>query len=194
MHTHPTERLASSRSPPDSAASEIESLNALNLGLLRRRWRTLMGQAAPAHLSRNLMVRILAYRQQVQAHGDLDRATLRVLDAARGQGDAVSVLSPIMTSLGPKCDLRPGTLLKREYAGVNHHVTVLEHGFTWNGQNYASLSKVAHAITSTHWNGPRFFGLRQTAKGVDGKSEPQHQKRAKGRRPDGACNGLEATP
>jgi hypothetical protein len=33
-------------------------------------------------------------------------------------------------------------------------------GFVWNGQTYASLSKVAFAITGTRWNGPKFFGLR----------------------------------
>ena len=81
------------RSAPDCTASEIESLNALDPGLLHRRWRALMGRAAPAHLSRSLMVRILAYRQQAQAHGDLDRATLRVLDAAIGQGEPAPVVS-----------------------------------------------------------------------------------------------------
>jgi hypothetical protein len=32
-------------------------------------------------------------------------------------------------------------------------------GFAWNGKTYRSLSKVAFAITGTHWNGPRFFGV-----------------------------------
>ena len=126
---------------------------------------------APAHLSRSLMVRILAYRQQAQAHGDLDRATLRVLDAAIGQGESASGSSPIAASLGPQPDLRPGTVLTREYGGVLHRVMVGEQGFVWNGQTYVSLSKVARAITGTRWNGPRFFGLRQKGKGSDGKPE-----------------------
>jgi hypothetical protein len=37
---------------------------------------------------------------------------------------------------------------------------VLDHGFSWNGNTYGSLSKVAFAITGARWNGPRFFGLR----------------------------------
>ena len=37
---------------------------------------------------------------------------------------------------------------------------VLDSGFAWNGATYASLSKVANAITGGRWNGPRFFGLR----------------------------------
>jgi hypothetical protein len=140
------------------------------------------------------MVRILAYRQQAQAHGDLDRATLRVLDAAIGQGDPASVSSSIATSLGLRTDLRPGTLLTREYEGVLHRVMVVEHGFAWNGQTYASLSKAARAITGTRWNGPRFFGLRQTAKGRDGKPETGQQEHPGRRRPDGACRDLEVTP
>jgi hypothetical protein len=39
-------------------------------------------------------------------------------------------------------------------------VAVLADGFAWNGKTYPSLSKVAFVITGTHWNGPRFFGLR----------------------------------
>jgi hypothetical protein len=39
-------------------------------------------------------------------------------------------------------------------------VAVLANGFAWNGKTYSSLSKVAFAITGTHWGGPRFFGLR----------------------------------
>jgi hypothetical protein len=176
------ERPPSRLSARDSATSEIESLNALDSGLLRRRWRSLMGGAAPAHLSRSLMVRILAYRQQAQVHGDLDRATLRVLAAAIGQGDPTSVSSSIATSLGPRSDLRPGTLLTREYEGVLHRVMVVEHGFAWNGQTYAS-SKVARAITGTRWNGPRFFGLRQKAKDMDGKPQAGQQEYAVRRRP-----------
>jgi hypothetical protein len=57
-------------------------------------------------------------------------------------------------------ELRPGTVLSREWNGQMHRVAVLDKGFAWNGNTYASLSKVALAITGTHWSGPRFFGLR----------------------------------
>ena len=46
-------------------------------------------------------------------------------------------------------------------------VSVLSDGFAWNGNTYSSLSQVAFAITGTHWNGPRFVGLRdKSAKGT----------------------------
>ena len=57
-------------------------------------------------------------------------------------------------------DLRPGTVLGREWYGHMQRVTVLTDGFSWNGKTYPSLSKAAFAITGTRWNGPKFFGLR----------------------------------
>jgi hypothetical protein len=57
-------------------------------------------------------------------------------------------------------DLKPGTVLGREWKGQMQRVAVLADGFAWNGKTYPSLSKVAFVITGTHWNGPRFFGLR----------------------------------
>lgn len=57
--------------------------------------------------------------------------------------------------------LKPGTVLTREWAGVNHRVMVLEEGFAWAGQSYRSLSEIATRISGTRWSGPRFFGLKQ---------------------------------
>jgi hypothetical protein len=42
-------------------------------------------------------------------------------------------------------------------------VQVLADGFEHDGERYASLSRVARAITGAHWSGPRFFGLRGRA-------------------------------
>jgi Protein of unknown function (DUF2924) len=59
-----------------------------------------------------------------------------------------------------RAELKPGTLLTREWDGHRQRVTVLPDGFSWNGKTYPSLSKIAFAMTGTRWNGPRFFGLR----------------------------------
>ena len=59
----------------------------------------------------------------------------------------------------PRTELRPGTLLTREWDGHLQRVMVLADGFSWNGKTYASLSMVAFAMTGTRWSGPRFFGL-----------------------------------
>ena len=62
-----------------------------------------------------------------------------------------------------RTELRPGTLLTREWDGHLQRVMVLADGFSWNGKTYPSLSKVAFAMTGTRWSGPRFFGLDQSS-------------------------------
>ena len=131
---------------------EIAHLRGLDLDGLRARWRTLFGRRAPAHLPKHLLLRILAYRVQADALGDLDPATVRILERYAGPSGPAPALGPRLT---------PGTLLVRQWAGQQHRVTVLDEGFGWRDQTYRSLSEVARAITGTRWNGPRFFGLRE---------------------------------
>jgi len=139
--------------------NEIARLRGLDVGDLRARWHTVFRRAAPAHLPRHLLCRILAYRLQADNIGDLDADTRRLLDqmgfeTAEGIGRLVAHLKRSRT------ELRPGTLLTREWDGHLQRVTVVADGFTWNGKAYRSLTKVAWAITGSRWNGPRFFGLR----------------------------------
>ncbi|MER2263857.1 DUF2924 domain-containing protein [Methylobacterium oxalidis] len=147
---------------------EIATLGDLDLAGLRSRWRQRLRTAPPPQLSRALLLRLLAYRLQAKALGDLDRDTARLLDrlarerlrrrAAEARGRRSKAAPPIPPA--PSTGLRPGTLLLREHAGQVHTVTVLADGFGWQGRTYTSLSEVARAITGTRWNGPRFFGLR----------------------------------
>ena len=89
--------------------------------------------------------------------GDLDGESQRLLDRSGSPEDAGkrAVDSSRLTA-----DVRPGTMLAREWNGRMQRVAVLADGFAWNGKTYPSLSKVAFAITGTRWNGPKFFGLR----------------------------------
>src|SRR5215208_4910860 len=108
-------------------------------------------------LPRALLLRILAYRIQADAAGDLDPTTIKLLDRL-GRGEISEIPLPELRAI------KPGTLLVREWEGTLQRVVVLESGFAWNGRTYESLSKVARAITGTNWNGPRFFGLRDRAR------------------------------
>jgi hypothetical protein len=58
----------------------------------------------------------------------------------------------------------PGTRLVRDWHGIGHTVIVLEDGFEYAGERWKSLTAIAKAITGTHWNGPRFFGLSERRK------------------------------
>src|SRR5918993_2673887 len=147
-------------------AQELKRLQELETHDLQVRWRRTFGRSAPHHLPKHLLLRVLAYKLQADAFGDLNRETVRVLEQiareaarAKASGDKVSkVVPPVEEVRG----LKPGTLLVREHEGVLHRVTVQAKGFEWSGQSFRSLSEVARAITGTRWNGPRFFGLRQS--------------------------------
>jgi hypothetical protein len=103
------------------------------------------------------LFRVLAYRLQADHFGDLDTESRRLLDGAGSPEDAGQQAADLSRLTA---DLRPGTMLAREWNGRMQRVAVLADGFAWNGKTYPSLSKIAQAITGTRWNGPRFFGLR----------------------------------
>ena len=140
----------------------IAQLEDLPLEALCLSWRNHLGGSPPRHLPRWLLARLLAYRLQAQAHGDLAPATLRLVKG-RGGRDAAGP-KPFQTrsaALREGGALRPGSVLVREWQGRLEQVTVLEEGFAWQSSTYGSLSAVAKAITGTSWNGHRFFGLAQ---------------------------------
>jgi hypothetical protein len=146
---------------PDRASldNEIARLRGLEVGELRARWHTVLERRAPPHLPRHLLFRILAYRLQADRLGDLEADTRRLLDriGSRASDETDQLVADLNRS---KTELKPGTLLTREWDGHLQRVMVLADGFSWSGKTYPSLSKVAFAITGSHWNGPRFFGLR----------------------------------
>jgi hypothetical protein len=143
-----------------SVEDEIAHLRGLDLNGLRSRWQSVFQRKAPDHLTRHLLFAIIAYRLQVDRFGDLDHATLQVLDRTVAK-EAGPAMSARLASFDQKqTELSPGTVLVREWDRQSKRVMVMADGFAWNGQTYDSLSKVAFAITGTKWNGPRFFGLR----------------------------------
>jgi hypothetical protein len=99
------------------------------------------------------MIRAVAYKLQERAYGGLSPAIRRILAGLR---EAISV--------EPPRELRPGTVLLREWQGATHQVTVIEDGVLYRGKQYGSLSEVARVVTGSRWSGPRFFGLKAHAK------------------------------
>jgi len=145
----------------DDVLARVGQLECLTLEELRGYWRLQVGRSVPKCLPRRILFRLLAYRLQAEKFGDLDLETVQFLDSVGRNKDA-----PLPT-LGHSSHggLTPGTVLVREYGGVRHYVLVIKGGFSWNGLDFKSLSRVAKAITGTAWNGPRFFGLREAQSG-----------------------------
>ncbi len=148
-----------------SLDNEIARLRDLVVGELRARWHTVFRRRAPPHLPRHLLFRILAYRLQADRLGGLDADSRRLLDRI-GSGPSDGIDRLVADLNRPRAELRPGTLLTREWDGHLQRVMVLADGFSWNGKTYPSLSQVAFAMTGTRWSGPRFFGLDQPSSEV----------------------------
>ena len=141
----------------ETVAVEIARLRDLDIAQLRNRWQTVFGRRSPSQLPRHLLFRVLAYRLQADHLGDLDGECRRLLDRSEFPEEAGRRAVDLSWRTA---ELRPGTVLGREWNGRMHRVAVLAENFAWNGKSYPSLSKVALAITGTRWNGPKFFGLR----------------------------------
>lgn len=147
----------------DPVDTLLANLEQMGVNELRALWKTRFRQRLPEVSSPDILRRLIAWKIQVQAYGGLDPETLRHLkslmrrDETRASGGA---------QVPPLINLRPGTILVREWRGVEHRVLVLETGFQYRDKHFTSLSHVARHISGTHWSGPRFFGL-----------EPQQLKR-----------------
>ena len=164
---------ASSQNEAETLDATISGLAALDADQLRLQWRNHLGGTAPAHLPRWLLLKVLAYRLQAVALGDLDKATVRSIRAS--QGDAIDFAGSPFKKRKPSTrdgiGLNSGALLVREWKGKLERVMVLDNGFAWNGRTFGSLSQVAKAITGTSWNGHRFFGLRSAKERRSGRRE-----------------------
>ena len=135
---------------PAAIAAEIDRIRSLRVDALRRQWRLLFGRVPPAGLSKDLLGRMMAARLQERAFGGLNLARYE---------------------RPPRRQLKPGTVLVREYHGRRYTVTTVRDGFDWQGTTYPSLSAIARAITGTAWSGPRFFALQAAGDGSKCKSK-----------------------
>jgi hypothetical protein len=145
-------KFARSRS---AIAGKLGALASLSIKELKREWRSLYGSAPPLRISRELLVRAVAYRIQEQALRGLKEPTRKLLlrlanDARDGKPLKLSASAPTSA----------WTVLTREWQGITHEVRVLDRGVLYQRRRYRSLSEVARLITGSRWSGPLFFGLR----------------------------------
>jgi hypothetical protein len=140
----------------ESIEQELSRLERLSLEQLRHAWRDRLGSAPPPLRTRDVLLRMLAWRIQAEAFGGFDSETERRLKEIAKGFERDPAYRP--KTIRP---LSPGVVLTREWKGVLQRVTITQDGFTHLGRHYASLSDVARAITGTRWSGPRFFGLEQ---------------------------------
>src|SRR5438045_3532394 len=140
--------------------AEIEALRKLTTAQLKARYRKVFGEATTSN-NKPYLVKRIAYRLQEKKSGGLTpRARRRAEELAK---DAPIRRRPdlkkVQDSGRPRDARLPkvGTVLRRDFKGKEHTVTVLADGLDYKGKHFGSLSSVAKAITGTSWNGYGFF-------------------------------------
>ena len=126
-------------SPPDSTSQvsdRLAVLAELSLADLRLEWRQLF-RADPPRLSRDIIIRAVAYRLQESAHGGASKVTRRRSMTLAAEFETGGTIAPP----GPK--IKPGSRLVREWHGRTHTVCVTQDGFEFQGKTYRSLTKIA---------------------------------------------------
>jgi hypothetical protein len=116
------------RSEATDLEARIVALEALTTADLRIEWRRLYRATPPTRLSRDLLIRGVAYKVQEQAHGGLSlgiKRRLHSLSEGSDQRDG-SAAAPAIT-------MKPGTKLVRQWHGHAHTVSVLDDGFEYRG-------------------------------------------------------------
>jgi hypothetical protein len=147
---------AASQAKGTDTEVRIIALEALTTADLQIEWRRLYRATPPTRLSRDLLIRGVAYRVQEQAHGGLSLGTKRRLHTL-SEGAEQRGRSPA----APAIVLKSGTKLVREWHGYAHTVRVLDDGFEYESERYRSLTQIARRITGVHWSGPLFFGISE---------------------------------
>lgn len=138
----------------DTILAQLNWLRKAPTSALKARWRELFETEPPPYNRRFLESR-LAYRIQELAYGGLKPETVKRLSALATQFDG-------KPGKRPRTERKPvsGTVLIREWQGVEHCVSVWDDGYEYQGRPYQSLSAIARSITGTRWNGWTFFGLK----------------------------------
>ena len=131
----------------------VTELEAMDRAALVAAWSEIFGTPVPKRLSSPFLRRFLGFEIQARQFGGLQKGFVEKL--AKANNEQADTKSPA---------LKPGGRLIREWNGVTHAVDVVEGGFIWDGQRHSSLSAIARAITGARWSGPRFFGLKKSAR------------------------------
>ena len=142
---------------PTFLRTRLDRLQDLDGAALREEWRRLC-RSEPPRISRDLLMRALAYRLQELEFGGLPKWARQSLAGATTNSQPSDRKQGTSKPAEPR--LKPGARLVREWRGRTHTVMTLDDGFEFEGRLYRSLTQIAREITGAHWSGPRFFGLK----------------------------------
>ena len=162
------------RSAVADLGAQLVALDKLTVAELVEKYREVFGVPTRTRNKDYLRKRV-AWRIQELAEGGLSESALQRIEQLAPEAPVrwrtplpAADGAPAIEATAPSRDPRlppAGSILHRTHGGVDHQVTVLDDGFEYRGERYATVSRVARAIAGTPWNGFLFFGLaRRTEK------------------------------
>jgi len=153
---------------------EIRAFDGMTVGELQEQHRLIVGEPTTSK-HRRALIKKLSFALQAKEQGGLSERAAKTVDQL---GDTLPITWRLRAAgYDPQRmdvdDLRkllardprlppPGETIKRVYRGKLHTAVVNESSFTYDGQEYPTITEVANAITgNSHWNGYRFFKLNK---------------------------------
>ena len=140
-------------SAPDNTSQvsdRLAVLAELSLAGLRLEWRQLF-RADPPRLSRDIMLRAIAYRLQEVAHGGVSKVTQRRLMTLTAEFERAE----LRRRQRPRSN--PARASFANGMGEPTRSALPTSASRFQGTAYRSLTKIARHITGAQWSGPRFF-------------------------------------
>jgi len=165
-------QLKMDRATAATVSEQLVALEEMTVGELAEKYREVFGVPTRTR-NRPYLHKRVAWRIQELAEGGLsERALAKIEELAplapvRWLPERASGVAPALASVPiqarPRDPRLPaiGSAIVRVHQGVEHRVTVLDDGFEYQAQRYASLSEIARLISGTRWNGFLFFGLQR---------------------------------
>ena len=129
---------------------QLVELQGMNVKQLKEKWLQVFKKPSPKSVTPEFLIRRLIYRiQELENNGKDSVLEARLKENAERHFKKKVAVKPL-----------PGSVLTKEYHGVEHQVSVKEDGFVYEGMKFGSLSAIARRITGMSWSGPVFFGLK----------------------------------
>jgi len=149
----------------EQISAKIARLQTASFKEINQVYKELFGKAELNSHKTYLLRRIIYRLQELEYGGLSQKAESRLKELITKYNpinNATFRPAPSRTNAPNAIDRRlpiPGTIINKEYKGLDCTVKVLENGFEYNSKIYSSLSAIAKEITGAHWNGYLFFSL-----------------------------------
>ena len=110
---------------------------------------------APIGLTKSFLIKDILWKLEFGKNSDILQKRIDKLVSEYSKNKSINI------NKVKQFGVTAGTKFIREFKGEKHEVIAIENGFKYKNKTYKSLSAIANVITGAHWNGKKFFGLRE---------------------------------